>query len=100
MPAAKVNWLVCRESCIPGKAELKLPITVADAGTPGKVLAQSLIQSWQQKLPLPLPADAKATFSADGYRLQGCVADRGERVVLRSSFLMTRTRSIMRRSRR
>jgi thiol:disulfide interchange protein len=62
--SAKVNWLVCRESCIPGKAELKLPITVADAGTPGKVLAQALIQSWQQKLPMPLPADAKATFSA------------------------------------
>ncbi len=62
--SAKVNWLVCREVCIPGKAELKLPITVADVGTPGKVLAQALIQSWQQKLPLPLPADAKATFSA------------------------------------
>ena len=62
--SAKVNWLVCRETCIPGKAELKLPITVADAGTPGKVLAQGLIQSWQQKLPLPLPADAKASFSA------------------------------------
>ena len=62
--SAKVNWLVCREVCIPGKAELKLPITVADAGTPGKVLAQALIQSWQQKLPLALPPDAKATFSA------------------------------------
>jgi thiol:disulfide interchange protein len=62
--SAKVNWLVCRETCIPGKAELKLPIGVADAGTPGKVLAQGLIQSWQQKLPLPLPPDAKASFSA------------------------------------
>ena len=62
--SAKVNWLVCRETCIPGKAELKLPIGVADAGTSGKVLAQGLIQSWQQKLPLPLPPDAKASFSA------------------------------------
>jgi thiol:disulfide interchange protein DsbD len=61
---AKVNWLVCRETCIPGKAELKLPIRVADAGTPGNVLEQGLIQTWQQKLPLPLPADAKASFSA------------------------------------
>lgn len=26
---AKVNWLVCKESCIPGEAELSLPITVA-----------------------------------------------------------------------
>ncbi len=62
--SAKVNWLVCRETCIPGKAELKLPIAVADAGTQGKVLEQALIQSWQQKLPLPLPSDAKASFSA------------------------------------
>jgi len=60
---AKVNWLVCRESCIPGKAELTLPIAVEDASTPGKVLAQGLIQSWQQKLPQPLPTPAKASFS-------------------------------------
>jgi len=60
--AAKVNWLVCREVCIPGKAELNFPITVAAAGTPGKTLAQGLIQSWQQKLPQPLPPDAKASF--------------------------------------
>jgi thiol:disulfide interchange protein len=62
--SAKVNWLVCRETCIPGRAELKLPIAVADAGTPGKALAQGLIQSWQQRLPLPLPPGAKASFSA------------------------------------
>jgi thiol:disulfide interchange protein DsbD len=61
---AKVNWLVCREVCIPGKAELTLPISVAEAGSSGKPLAQGLIQSWQQKLPLPLPRDAKASFSA------------------------------------
>ena len=61
--SAKVNWLVCREVCIPGKAELKLPITVAPASDPGKVLAQGLIQSWQQRLPQPLPPDAKASFA-------------------------------------
>jgi thiol:disulfide interchange protein DsbD len=60
---AKVNWLVCRESCIPGKAELTLPIAVDDPSTPGKVLAQGLIQSWQQKLPQPLPTQAKASFA-------------------------------------
>ncbi len=61
--SAKVNWLVCREVCIPGKAQLTLPIMVTDAGTQGKVLAQALIQSFQQRLPLPLPANAKATFA-------------------------------------
>ncbi len=61
--SAKVNWLVCREVCIPGKAELKLPITVAPPSDPGKVLAQGLIQSWQQRLPQQLPPDAKASFA-------------------------------------
>ncbi|AXC14842.1 Cytochrome c-type biogenesis protein DsbD, protein-disulfide reductase [Acidisarcina polymorpha] len=62
--AAKVNWLVCREVCIPGKAELTLPLTVAAAGNPGKDTSQALIQSYQQKLPQPLPPDAKASFAA------------------------------------
>jgi thiol:disulfide interchange protein DsbD len=61
---AKADWLVCREVCIPGKAELKLPFTVADSGTPGKVLAQALIQSWQQRLPQELPKEAKASFAS------------------------------------
>jgi thiol:disulfide interchange protein DsbD len=61
--AAKVNWLVCREVCIPGKAELTLPIAVTAAGSAGKPLAQGLIQSWQQKLPVPLPSGAKAAFA-------------------------------------
>jgi thiol:disulfide interchange protein DsbD len=63
--SAKVDWLVCREVCIPGKAELKLPIKVAAAGTPSKPVAQALIQSWQQRLPQPLPPDLKATFSSN-----------------------------------
>ncbi len=69
--SAKVDWLVCREVCIPGKAELKLLITVADAGTPGKVVAQGLIQSWQQRLPQELPPNAKASFAStpSGFRV-------------------------------
>jgi thiol:disulfide interchange protein len=71
--AAKVNWLVCREVCIPGKAELSLPIAVAAAGDAGKPLAQGLIQSWQQRLPMALPADAKATFSSTPTTLEVAV---------------------------
>ena len=94
-----MNWLVCREVCIPGKAELKLPIGVADAGTPGKVLAQALIQSWQQKLPLPLPPDAKASFLGDADWVQRGCADGEERAVGAVLSLRSRTRSITRRSR-
>src|SRR5271156_3063874 len=61
---AKVNWLVCREVCIPGKAELTLPLSIDDAATPGTEMAQGLIQSFQQRLPQTLPPDAKASFAS------------------------------------
>lgn len=31
--AAEVSWLVCKTSCIPGSASLKLPVTIVAAGT-------------------------------------------------------------------
>ena len=70
-PSAKVDWIVCREVCIPGKTELKLPLTVTDAGTPGNVLAQGLIQNWQQRIPQPLPPGSQARFQSSpaGFKL-------------------------------
>ena len=61
---AKVGWIVCREVCIPGKAELKLPLAIADASKPGNILAQALIQSYQQRVPQPLPPNSQAKFSS------------------------------------
>lgn len=63
---AKVDWLVCRETCIPGRAELKLPLNISKAGTPSNPLAQALIESYQQRLPQPLPPNAKAFFAPSG----------------------------------
>jgi thiol:disulfide interchange protein len=62
--AAKVSWLVCRETCIPGRAEVKLPFSIDGPTTPGLEMAQGLIQSWQQRLPMPLPPGGKASFAA------------------------------------
>ncbi len=62
--AAKANWLVCREVCIPGKADLKLPLSVDSGATPGSEKAQGLIQFFQQRLPQSLPPQAKASFAA------------------------------------
>jgi thiol:disulfide interchange protein DsbD len=59
---AKVDWLVCRDSCIPGGAELELQRSV-DAGSqrtrdePGL-----LFQRFLSQLPRPLPANGKAHF--------------------------------------
>ncbi|HEY0796943.1 MAG TPA: thioredoxin family protein [Acidisarcina sp.] len=61
--SAKVDWLVCRDVCVPGKAALKLPLAIADAATPGTEYAPGLIAAYQEKLPRPLPAGLKAVFA-------------------------------------
>ncbi len=71
---AKVDWLVCRESCIPGKADLEItqeilataPAMERDDG-PG-------VEIWERLavlLPDPLPAKDSAVFQAtpEGFRL-------------------------------
>ena len=52
---AQVDWLVCREVCLPGKAHLGIDLNVAPgsvAGQPVGALGQALTQ-----LPKPLPAN-------------------------------------------
>jgi thiol:disulfide interchange protein len=62
---AHVDWLVCREVCIPGKADLILPLQVAvQKGTtdPGR---QALFDRFRNLLPQPLPSSSKAVFATD-----------------------------------
>jgi thiol:disulfide interchange protein len=71
---ANVDWLVCRERCIPGKAELKAtealtstqPPVVTGAGTDAE-----LMKRLSALLPVPLPASDKVVFQAtqQGFRL-------------------------------
>jgi thiol:disulfide interchange protein len=70
---AKVAWLVCREVCIPGKAELEVDRVIAAAGAqvaevaPDKEIYDRLVG----RLPQPLPANDSAVFqpTATGFRL-------------------------------
>ena len=59
---AKVDWLVCREVCIPGKAHLGLDLQVAanasPSGEPVGALGQAL-----NSLPQPLPARMHLTVN-------------------------------------
>jgi thiol:disulfide interchange protein len=70
---AKVDWLVCREVCIPGKAELEVNLAVPSA--PGEVIQNAadrdLFNRLSGRLPKPLPASAKAIFqpTPTGFRL-------------------------------
>jgi thiol:disulfide interchange protein DsbD len=71
---AKVSWLVCREVCIPGKAELGMRVMVT-ASAPTSATTSSIDQTFWQRgiatLPTPLPATDKAFFqpTTAGFRL-------------------------------
>jgi thiol:disulfide interchange protein len=61
-----VTWLVCREVCIPGKADLS---AIRAAGSaPGSATvdsdAQALIAKFEAQMPKPLPANDAAHFTA------------------------------------
>ena len=70
---AKVDWLVCREVCIPGKAELEVAATVADRPVKSAVSGGDIeiYKRLLSRLPEPLPAADKAVFQAasSGFRL-------------------------------
>jgi thiol:disulfide interchange protein DsbD len=62
---AHVDWLVCREVCIPGRADLILPLQItAQKGNPDPG-RQALFDRFRNLLPQPLPASAKAVFATD-----------------------------------
>jgi thiol:disulfide interchange protein len=77
---ARVDWLVCRATCIPGKAELevqrKVYVGLYEILTPkDSTLSQRFFVGDNSKslpaLPKPLPASAKAVFqpTKEGFRL-------------------------------
>jgi thiol:disulfide interchange protein len=71
---AKASWLVCREVCIPGKAELGMRVLLA-ATAPASPTISSVDESlWKQAqgtLPADLPASDQALFqpTSTGFRL-------------------------------
>src|ERR1700722_12461476 len=62
---AHVDWLVCREVCIPGRADLILPLQVTAQKGPPDPGRQALFDRFRNLLPQPLPASAKAVFATD-----------------------------------
>ncbi|MBV8629837.1 MAG: thioredoxin family protein [Silvibacterium sp.] len=72
--AAKVNWLVCREVCIPGKAQLSVDrAALAQPPAVDSVNADDaqLLERFKDRLPQPLPAGDSAKFraTANGFEL-------------------------------
>ncbi len=71
---AKVDWLVCREVCIPGKTELEVQRTIVAGAPAASASAEPDATIWNRLghvLPSPLPANDKAVFqpTQSGFRL-------------------------------
>ena len=70
---AKVDWLVCQASCIPGKAELEVTRGIASPPSKSAFVPQDLelFKRLSSRLPKPLPEEMKAIFqpTKDGFRL-------------------------------
>jgi thiol:disulfide interchange protein DsbD len=71
---AKVDWLVCREVCIPGKAELEVKLHLLHsqpAVNSGSGTDAELLEHWEKLLPTVLPVADKVVFEPDagGFRL-------------------------------
>ena len=71
---AKVDWLVCREVCIPGKADLEVTLHLLSKAPPvasGSSLDSELLKRFANTLPTSLPAGFKAVFqpTKEGFRL-------------------------------
>lgn len=69
---AKVNWLVCREVCIPGKTQVSYSAAAfasRPAAEPQDTAAAQLFADAAARLPQPLPQGATARFAARGQQL-------------------------------
>jgi thiol:disulfide interchange protein DsbD len=71
---AKVDWLVCREVCIPGKAELETTLQLFSGEPPvisGSTLDSELVKRFANTLPQQQPANFKPIFQTakEGFRL-------------------------------
>ena len=70
---AKVNWLVCQASCIPGKAELEVTRGIASPPAKSAFVPQDLdlFKRLSSRLPKPLPGEMKVIFqpTKGGFRL-------------------------------
>ena len=67
--AGRVSWLVCREVCIPGKAQLSVDraaLAQPPAGPTQNAADAQLMQRFQGTLPQPLPGGDSAKFRASG----------------------------------
>ena len=68
---ADVDWLVCREECVPGRARLSVSLPVAGASPAADPVQRARFASTRTLLPEPLPATSvRATREAAAFALR------------------------------
>ncbi len=66
--AVDAQWLACTEEiCVPERARLEASVTVVAPGTP--VRPDPRFDTWRQRMPAPLGAEARFTFAGGRLRL-------------------------------
>jgi DsbC/DsbD-like thiol-disulfide interchange protein len=63
--AATVKYVVCREICIPGKADVTLSIPIRGQASPHPPGRRELFQKTRAQLPKPLPSDWKVSAKSE-----------------------------------
>jgi len=68
---AHVEWLVCRESCLPGRADLEVSRAVNATHPVAASALPAIFKAALQRIPKALPPEAKASFvqTATGFRI-------------------------------
>jgi len=68
---AKVSWLICQNTCIPGSGELEIVKNVDTRLHPSQPLSDPLFKRFLSRIPRPLPAEIHPVFQAtkEGFRL-------------------------------
>jgi thiol:disulfide interchange protein DsbD len=68
---AKISWLACRGTCIPGKAVLVLNVPIVGSKPAGNGVVIPILKRFSAKIPQPLPTNDQATLlpMAEGFRL-------------------------------
>lgn len=71
----KASWLICREECIPGDAELQLAVPIGSASTPD-ARWQPVFHAAAQSAPQPMPWKTRVSENAD--TIEVLIEDQGQ----------------------
>jgi thiol:disulfide interchange protein DsbD len=61
---AKVDWLVCQNSCIPGRADLDIACDIDVVSHPLQTVSDPLFQRFFSRIPRPFPGPTQPFFQA------------------------------------